>query len=57
MCSLRVTLKLAFNVIIMVWRNWCSILAELGLMQYPVAVLNRPSMLAASAVYAARQTL
>lgn len=32
-------------------------LAELGLMQYPIVVLNRPSMLAASAVYAARQTL
>ncbi|XP_010417821.1 PREDICTED: cyclin-B1-4-like [Camelina sativa] len=32
-------------------------LAELGLMQYPLVVLNRPSMLAASAVYAARQTL
>jgi cyclin B len=32
-------------------------LAELGLMQYPIVVLNRPSMLAASAVYAARQIL
>ncbi|XP_023639812.1 cyclin-B1-4 [Capsella rubella] len=32
-------------------------LAELGLMQYPIVVLNRPSMLAASAVYAARKTL
>ncbi|ESQ38826.1 hypothetical protein EUTSA_v10022503mg [Eutrema salsugineum] len=32
-------------------------LAELGLMQYPMVVLNRPSLLAASAVYAARQAL
>uniref|UniRef100_A0A1J3JPD8 Cyclin-B1-4 n=1 Tax=Noccaea caerulescens TaxID=107243 RepID=A0A1J3JPD8_NOCCA len=32
-------------------------LAELGLMEYPLVVLNRPSILAASAVYAARQTL
>ncbi|CAH2060711.1 unnamed protein product [Thlaspi arvense] len=31
--------------------------AELGLMHYPVVVLNRPSILAASAVYAARQAL
>ncbi|CAN8246967.1 unnamed protein product [Cochlearia groenlandica] len=31
--------------------------AELGLMQYQIVVLNRPSMLAASAVYAARLAL
>ncbi|EFH55268.1 hypothetical protein ARALYDRAFT_901476 [Arabidopsis lyrata subsp. lyrata] len=32
-------------------------LAELGLMQYPIVVLNRPSNLATSAVYVARQIL
>ncbi|KAG7568094.1 Cyclin C-terminal domain [Arabidopsis thaliana x Arabidopsis arenosa] len=32
-------------------------LAELGLMQYPIVVLNRPSILATSVVYAARQIL
>ncbi|XP_039022967.1 G2/mitotic-specific cyclin S13-7-like [Hibiscus syriacus] len=37
--------------------NLAFYLAELGLMQYPTAVMYCPSMLAASAVYAARCTL
>ncbi|KAK8595989.1 hypothetical protein V6N12_064493 [Hibiscus sabdariffa] len=37
--------------------NLAFYLAELGLMQYPTAVMYRPSMLAAAAVYAARCTL
>ncbi|WCJ20564.1 Cyclin family protein [Euphorbia peplus] len=37
--------------------NMVFFLAELGLMQYPVAITYLPSLLAASAVYAARCTL
>ncbi|KAJ8766820.1 hypothetical protein K2173_008374 [Erythroxylum novogranatense] len=37
--------------------NMAFFLAELGLMQYPVVISYRPSLIAASAVYAARHTL
>lgn len=37
--------------------NMAFFLAELGLMQYPTIILYPPSLIAASAVYAARCTL
>lgn len=37
--------------------NMVFFLAELGLMQYPTIILYPPSLIAASAVYAARCTL
>lgn len=37
--------------------NMVFFLAELGLMQYPIVIMYCPSMIAASAVYAARCTL
>lgn len=37
--------------------NMVFFLAELGLMHYPTAILYRPSLIAAAAVFAARCTL